>query len=100
MTSPTLEIYKDYFEVPFLQYTEQFYRQEAANFLIHNSMTKYLKKIEQRFQEETYRVQSYLHPSTLEPLMKNLERILIHEQVEEIYTQAKALLHDENYSGI
>ncbi|CAF4464968.1 unnamed protein product [Rotaria sp. Silwood2] len=98
MTSPTLEIYKDYFEVPFLQYTEQFYRQEAANFLIHNSMTKYLKKIEQRFQEETYRVQSYLHPSTLEPLMKNLERILIHEQVEEIYTQAKALLHDENYS--
>ncbi|CAF5108706.1 unnamed protein product, partial [Rotaria sp. Silwood1] len=35
---------------------------------------------------------------TLEPLMKNLERVLIHEQVEAIYTQAKALLHDENYS--
>ncbi|CAF3249000.1 unnamed protein product [Rotaria sp. Silwood2] len=92
-TSPTLKMYKEYFEVPFLQNTEQFYHQEAANFLFHNS-------VEQRFQEETYRVESYLHPSTLTPLMKNLERVLIHEQVEEIYTQAKALLHVENYSGI
>ncbi|CAF3920883.1 unnamed protein product, partial [Rotaria sp. Silwood1] len=55
---------------------------------------------EQRFEEEIRRVESYLHPSTLAPLMKNLERVLIHEQLEAIYTQAKALLHDENYSGI
>ncbi|CAF1360582.1 unnamed protein product, partial [Rotaria sp. Silwood1] len=54
--------------------------------------------VEQRFEEEIRRVESYLHPSTLAPLMKNLERVLIHEQLEAIYTQAKALLHDENYS--
>ncbi|CAF5166348.1 unnamed protein product, partial [Rotaria sp. Silwood1] len=31
ITSQTLVIYKDYFEVQFLQSTEEFYRQEAAD---------------------------------------------------------------------
>ncbi|CAF4837528.1 unnamed protein product [Rotaria sp. Silwood1] len=100
ITSPTLTIYKDYFEIPFLQDTEQFYRLEAATFLVHNSVTEYLKKVAQRLDEEVHRVQSYLHPSTLAALIKKVEEVLIRDQLEAIYTEAKALLHAEKHSDL
>ncbi|CAF3082797.1 unnamed protein product [Rotaria socialis] len=100
ITSPTLKIYKDFFEAPFLQDTEQFYRLEAASFLVHNSVTEYLKKVAQRLDEEVHRVQSYLHPSTLAALIKKVEEVLIRDQLEVIYTEAKALLHNEKHSDL
>ncbi|CAF2769310.1 unnamed protein product [Rotaria sp. Silwood2] len=45
-----------------------------------------------------HRVESYLHSSTLPPLIKILEQIFILDQLEAVYTEAKILLHDENYS--
>ncbi|UJR08703.1 hypothetical protein I4U23_012960 [Adineta vaga] len=95
MISPTLTIYKDFFELQFLQDTEQFYRLEAATFLVHNSVTAYLRKVAQRLDEEIHRVQSYLHSSTLPALIKKVEEVLIRDQLETIYTEAKTLLHDE-----
>ncbi|CAF4995292.1 unnamed protein product [Rotaria sp. Silwood1] len=95
--SSKLKIYKDNFEVPFLQYREEFYRWEVVN-LVENSINEYLKKVEQRFQKEIHRVELYLHPSTLTPLIKKLEQIFILDQLETIYTEAKPLLHNENYS--
>ncbi|CAF3741694.1 unnamed protein product [Rotaria sp. Silwood1] len=98
ITSPTLTIYKDYFEIPFLEETEQFYRLEAATFLTHNSVTEYLKKIDQRLDEEVHRVKSYLHSSTLGILIKKMEEVLIHDQLHVIYTEAKVLLYNEKNS--
>jgi cullin 1 len=99
ITSPTLAVYKEYFETHFLQDTEQFYRLEAATFLVHNSVTEYLKKVAQRLDEEVHRVQSYLHPSTLAALIKKVEEVLIRDQLDTIYAEAKALLRDEKHSG-
>ncbi|CAF4259328.1 unnamed protein product, partial [Rotaria magnacalcarata] len=48
--------------------------------------------------EEVHRVQSYLHPSTLAALIKKVEEVLIRDQLEVIYTEAKALLHNEKHS--
>ncbi|CAF1299358.1 unnamed protein product, partial [Rotaria sordida] len=98
ITSSRLKIYKNNFEVPFLQYIEKFYRREVVNLLVKNSMIEYLKKVEQRFQVDIHRVESYLHSSTLAPLIKKLEQIFILDQLEPIYTEAKTLLHNENYS--
>lgn len=99
ITTPTLAIYKDYFEQQFLQDTEQFYRLEATTFLLHNSVTEYLKKVSQRLDEEVHRVQSYLHSSTLAPLIKKVEEVLIRDELDAIYEEAKILLRDEKHSG-
>ncbi|CAF1237055.1 unnamed protein product [Rotaria sordida] len=98
--SPALTIYKDYFEILFLQDTEQFYRLEATTFLAHNSVTEYLKKVDQRLAEEVYRVQSYLHSSTLGILIKKVEEVLIHDQLQAIYTEAQVLLRNEKISDL
>ncbi|CAF3559912.1 unnamed protein product [Rotaria sp. Silwood1] len=55
-------------------------------------------QVVQRFEEEKHRVESYLHPSTLAPLIKKVEDVRIRDQFEAIYTEAKTLLHDEKYS--
>lgn len=53
----TLDIYKHYFQMEFLQDIEQFYRLEPATFLMHNSLKEYLeKKLSQRLDGEIDRV--------------------------------------------
>ena len=99
MIAPTLTIYKDFFEVQFLQDTEQFYRLEAATFLTYNSVTEYLKKVAQRLDEEVHRVQSYLHSSTLAVLIKKVEKVLIRDQLDVIYMESKTLLRGERHQG-
>ncbi|CAF3237854.1 unnamed protein product [Rotaria sp. Silwood2] len=100
ITSPALTIYKDYFEEQFLQETKQFYRLKAANLLAHSSVTEYLIQVAQCLDEETYRIQSYLHPSTSASLMETVEKVLICDHLEAIYTEAKALLRNEKHSGM
>jgi len=99
MDTSSLTIYKNSFENQFLQDTEQFYLLEAANFLRHNSVTEYLRKVAQRLDEEAHRVQSYLHPSTSSALTKKVEEVLIRDQLDVIYTEAKTLLRDEKHQG-
>ncbi|CAF4064878.1 unnamed protein product, partial [Rotaria sordida] len=98
--STTLKIYKEYFEVPYLQDTTEFYRREVDSFLKKNSVMEYLKKISQFLYEEEYRIQLYLHPSTLKQLIKKVEEVFIRDQLKTIYTEGKVLLHREHYSDL
>jgi len=43
--SPSLATYNDYFEKQFLEKTEAFYRHESNDYLEHNSVSAYLRKV-------------------------------------------------------
>jgi len=46
-----------------------------------------------------HRIQSYLHSSTLVALIEKVEEVLIRDQLEVIYIEAKALLRDGKHQG-
>lgn len=41
----TLDVYRDFFEKPFLEATMNYYRMESKQFVADNSVVEYMKKV-------------------------------------------------------
>ena len=87
-----LDIYKDHFEVPFIDATEKYYKQESDSFLAENSISDYLRKAEERLKEEEDRVERYLNTQTRKALISKCEHVLIREHSELMWDSFQSLL--------
>ncbi|ORX98722.1 cullin-2 [Clohesyomyces aquaticus] len=92
----TLDVYKEFFEKPFLEATGTYYENESKQFLAENSVVEYMKKAEARLQEEMERVPLYLLNEIMSPLMRCCESALITNHSQALREEFQILLdHDK-----
>ena len=84
-----LDVYKSHFEIPFLGATEKYYTLKSKAFLAENSISDYLKKVEEWLGEEEGLVERYLNTQTRKPLIGSCMRILIGERLKLMYVASQ-----------
>ncbi|ANB14535.1 cullin CDC53 [Sugiyamaella lignohabitans] len=90
-----LTVYQDFFETAFLENTRTYYTNESKEFLAHNSVVEYVKKANNRLNEEYQRVKMYLHQYTEERLMSTCDQVLISDHAAAIQNEFQVLLGDD-----
>lgn len=87
-----LDVYKEHFETPFIEATEQYYTKESEAFIAESSVSDYLKKAEERLREEEDRVERYLNTQTRKALISKCEHVLIRQHSELMWESFQNLL--------
>lgn len=94
-TKTTIDVYKQYFEAPYLVATAAYYDKESQQFLAENSVVDYMKKAERRLDEEKERVPLFLLNEIMVPLMKCCENSLIAKHASTLRDEFQVLLDND-----
>ncbi|KXT04828.1 hypothetical protein AC578_9730 [Pseudocercospora eumusae] len=94
-TKTTLDVYRTYFEKPYLEATSAYYEKESQQFLAENAVVDYMKKAERRLDEEKDRVPLFLLPEIMVPLMKTCENALIAKHASTLRDEFQILLDND-----
>ncbi|KAL0489730.1 cullin [Acrasis kona] len=76
----SLSAYEKDFEALLFTDTSAFYKREAASWIVTDSCPEYMRKAEDRLNQEQGRAQAYLHTTTESQLIKRVEAELITDQ--------------------
>lgn len=99
-TRPTPDVYRHHFEKPFLEATARYYEIKSARFLAENSVVEYMNKAFTWMDEEKMRVELYLGPEIMDPLMKACIRVLVTSHSDLLQEEFQVLLESDRQNDI
>lgn len=99
-TKSTLEVYRYYFERPFIAATRAYYENESRQFVAENSVVEYMKKAEARLEEEKARVGLYLHPDIMKRLTETCLDVLVAAHSGLLRDEFQVLLDNERQEDL
>jgi cullin 1 len=99
-TKSTLEVYRFYFEKPFIAATRTYYQVESKRFVAENSVVEYMKKAETRLEEEKERVGLYLHPDIMRRLTDTCLDVLVSGHSSLLRDEFQVLLDGERQDDL
>ena len=99
-TKSTLDVYRLHFEQPFITATKKYYEAESRQFVAENSVVEYLKKAEARLEEEKGRVNLYLHPDIMGPLMRECLSVLVNGHSSLLRDEFQSLLDNDRQDDL
>ena len=94
-----LDIYKEDFEIPYKNQIIEYYSSESSNYISMNGVSAYLKKVEERIEEEEIRNKKLLDPSSFDPIKKEIYHILIDKHKNVIHSEFENYLRDNKKEG-
>ncbi|OQD78246.1 hypothetical protein PENDEC_c001G01996 [Penicillium decumbens] len=96
----TLEVYRQYFQRPFIAATKAYYENESRQFVAENSVVEYMKKAEARLDEEKARVGLYLHPDDTKKLTETCLDVLVTAHSNLLRDEFQVLLDNERQEDL
>lgn len=99
-TKSTLEVYRFYFEKPFIAATRVYYENESRRFVAENSVVEYMKKAEARLDEEKARVGLYLHPDITKHLTDTCLEVLVTAHSDLLRDEFQVLMDNERQDDL
>lgn len=100
LKKPNLNVYIDHFEKQFLESTNKFYAAESAEYLSSHNVVDYLRKAEQRINEEESRETLYLDEHSKKPLTDTLNEVLVVAHSQVMYDEFANLLEQNQVDHI
>lgn len=100
LKKPNLVVYISYFEKNFLEKTGEYYSRESSQYLQEHNVVDYMKKCEARLAEEISRSNNYLEDHTKKHLLDILNKVLIEDHANEMYSQFLTLLEQNETDHI
>ncbi|KAJ5915726.1 cullin-1 [Penicillium verhagenii] len=96
----TLEVYRHYFQRPFIDATKKYYENESRQFVAENSVVEYMKKAEARLEEEKARVGLYLHSDVTKSLTETCLDVLVTAHSNLLRDEFQILLDNERQDDL
>ncbi|KAJ2380784.1 ubiquitin ligase (cullin) of SCF, partial [Coemansia sp. RSA 2611] len=91
-SSKKMDVYNNYFLVPFIKATVLYYSAESERLLQDGTIIDYIVRVSERFKEEDERAELYLHESSLPEFKQALTNTLIGKQKENLRAEFKPML--------